>query len=194
MISRAASAILASSVIALSLPAVADPPAHAPAHGWRAKQKGQKHHHIGHSGYEWELDYGVRSGSCDRRAIATALGSVAGAYIANRVAEPENRTVATLIGAAAGALIGNRIGRNFDKPDEACLGHALELGNAGQAVSWTNEATGVSYRIVPGADRDRTGSTCREFNLTAIADYGRSSRQGLACESERGVWQIVERN
>lgn len=190
-ISRAASAILASSVIALSLPAVADPPAHAPAHGWRAKQKGQKHH-IGRSGHEWELDYGVQSGNCDRRAIATALGSVAGAYIANRVADRENRTVATLIGAAAGALIGNRIGRNFDKPDEACLGHALELGNTGQAVSWTNEASGVRYQVVPGADRDRAGSACREFSFTAVADYGRSTRQSLACESEPGVWQVVQ--
>lgn len=190
-ISRAALAILASSVVALSLPAVADPPPHAPAHGWRAKQNGQKHH-IGHGGYEWELDYGVQSGSCDRRAIATALGSVAGALIANRVADDDNRTVATLIGAAAGALIGNRIGRNFDKADEGCLGHALELGKTGQAVSWTNEATGVSYRVVPGADRDRDGAACREFNFTAVAGSEKSTRQGLACESERGVWQVVQ--
>ena len=190
-ISRAATAILASSLVALSLPAVADPPAHAPAHGWRAKQNRQKSY-VSHTGYEWELDYGVQSGNCDRRAIATALGGVTGALIANRVADSENRTVATLIGAAAGALIGNRIGRNFDKADEACLGHALEMAKPGQTVAWTNDDTGVSYQVVPGADRQRDGSMCREFNFTAVSGSERSSRLGLACESERGMWQVVQ--
>ena len=148
--------------------------------------------YVGRAGFEWERDYGVRSGNCDRRAIATALGSITGAYIANRVADAENRTVATLIGAAAGALIGNRIGRNFDKADEACIGHALELGEAGRPVSWTNDDTGVSYQVVPGADRDRSGATCREFTFTAVAGSDRSTRQGLGCESEPGVWQIVQ--
>lgn len=182
--------IIASLGFALSVPALAQPPAHAPAHGYRAKQKNQARF-TGHAGYEWELDYGIKGGNCDRRAIATALGSITGALIANRVAD-ENRTVATLIGAAAGALIGNRIGRNIDKADEACIGHALELGESGKPVNWTNDETGVTYRVVPGADRNRNGSTCREFTFTAIAGSDRSERQGLGCESEPGVWQIVE--
>jgi surface antigen len=193
-ITRTASWILASTIVALSLPAIADPPSHAPAHGWRAKQAGLKGHggHMGRTGIEWELDYGVESGHCDRRAIATALGSVTGAFIANQVADGDNRTVATLIGAAAGALIGNRIGRHIDKADEACLGHALELAETGQSVSWTNESTGVAYQVIPGADRERDGVACREFSLMAVADSDRSRRQGLACQSERGVWQVVE--
>jgi surface antigen len=190
-ISKTASLILACTAIGLSLPVLADPPDHAPAHGWRAKQRGEKHH-VSHAGYEWEFDYGVQSGNCDRRAIGTALGSLTGAAIANRVADSDNRTVATLIGAAAGALIGNRIGRQFDKGDEACLGHSLELARAGQTVSWTNEVTGVAYQVVPGRDRDRDGSSCREFNLTAISGTTKSTRMGVACESERGVWQVVQ--
>ena len=38
-----------------------------------------------------------KAGNCDRRAIATALGSITGAFIANQVADGDNRTVATLI-------------------------------------------------------------------------------------------------
>lgn len=189
-ISKAASAILGSTIVALSLPVLADPPAHAPAHGWRAKQAGKKAH-VSRAGYEWELDYGIQAGNCDHRAIATALGGITGAVIANRVADGDNRTVATLIGAAAGALIGNRIGRQFDKADEACIGHALELGQRGQTVAWTNESTGVNYQVVPGADRDRDGTPCREFSLMAVSGSDRSRRQGLACESERGMWQVV---
>lgn len=190
-LSRAAVAILTCSALAVSLPAAADPPGHAPAHGYRAKQK-SRNVYVGHAGFEWELDYGVQSGNCDRRAIATALGGITGAVIANRVADGDNRTVATLIGAAAGALIGNRIGRNIDKADEACIGHALELGQAGKPVRWTNETTGVAYEVVPGSSRNRDGAACREFAFTAVNGSDRSTRQGLGCESEPGVWQIVQ--
>jgi surface antigen len=117
---------------------------------------------------------------------------VVGGVIANRVAEPENRTVATIIGIAAGAFIGNRIGRQIDKSDEACIGHALELGATGRIVAWNNESTGVSYQLKPGANLKRDGSPCREFSLTAVAGSERSTRQGLACESERGGWEIVQ--
>ncbi len=183
--------IIASLAIALTAPAFAQPPSHAPAHGFRAKQRNQVKY-VGHAGFEWERDYGIRSGNCDRRAIATALGGITGALIANRVADEDNRTVATLIGAAAGALIGNRIGRNIDKADEACVGHALELGETGQPVRWTNEDSGVSYQVVPGAARDRDGSACREFTFTAVSGTERSTRRGLGCESEPGAWQIVQ--
>ncbi len=162
---------------------IAAPPPHAPAHGYRAK-------HVGHTGYEWASDYGIRSGTCDRKAVATVLGSMAGALIGNRVAEPENRTVATIVGAVAGALIGNRIGREFDGADQACFGHALELGESGQLVKWSNDST--MYRMIPGADRDRNGSSCREFTLLAIAGSDQTTRQGLACQSGRGEWEIVE--
>jgi surface antigen len=190
--SRSVPSLTATLVIAVSLPALAQPPAHAPAHGFRAKQKDQTHVvFVGRAGHEWDLDYGIKSGNCDRRAIATALGGITGALIANRVAD-ENRTVATLIGAAAGAFIGNRIGRNIDKADEACIGHALELGETGRPVNWKNEDTGVTYQVVPGADRQRNGSLCREFTFTATTGSDKSTRQGLGCETEAGVWQIVE--
>jgi surface antigen len=189
-------AALAALAIALAAPVMAQPPAHAPAHGFRAKQKQRQPTvqvvFVGHAGSEWEQDYGITSGNCDRRAIGTALGGLTGALIANQVADGDNKTVATLIGAAAGALIGRRIGRNIDKADEACIGHALELGEAGKPVNWTNEDTGVNYQVVPGADRSRNGSTCREFTFTAVSGSDRQTRQGLGCESEPGVWQIVE--
>lgn len=43
--------------------ALADPPPHAPAHGWR-----QKHdpYYGGYTGYRWHDDYGIREGLCDR--------------------------------------------------------------------------------------------------------------------------------
>lgn len=106
----------------LSLPTLADPPAHARAHGWRAK-------HVGHTGNEWELDYGVVSGTCNRKAVVTVLGGITG---------------------------------------------------------------GVSYQLSPGVDRNLNGEECREFDLLAISGSDSQTKRGLACESVRGVWAIVE--
>lgn len=181
-----ASSFVLFSVIALSsVAAVAQPPDHAKAHGWRAK-------HVGYTGVEWDLDYGISTGFCDRQAVATVIGGVVGGVIANRVADGDNRKIATIIGAAAGALIGNRIGRELDEADQACMGHALELGKVGQTVSWSNETTGVRYQLTPGADSRRNGAACRGFTLMSVAGNNRSSREGVACQSSRGVWDIVQ--
>ena len=168
--------------------AVADPPAHAPAHGWRKQHGG---HYVGRTGVQWEHDYDISSGRCNRDAIGAVVGGVVGGVIAHRVGE-ENPAVATIIGAAAGALIGHRIGRELDERDRGCFGHALEIGEAGRPVIWTNESTGVRYEMAPGADRQRDGAACREFTLVAVVGAERSTRRGLACQSQPGAWQVAE--
>ena len=174
---------------ALSAPAVADPPAHAPAHGWRKKNDAR---YVGHTGKHWEHDYGILSGSCNRQAVATAIGGVVGAVVGARVAEPESRTIAALIGAAAGAFIGNRIGRHLDEADRGCVAHALEVGSTGQRVTWTNESTGVHYEMTPGRDRRHDGAACRDYTLRAVAGAQTSTERGLACQSREGAWEVIE--
>lgn len=173
---------------ALTAPAIAGPPDHAPAHGWR---KQHDPFYVGYTGRRWGDDYGIVSGHCNREAVATVLGGVVGAVIGSRVADAEDRAVATIIGAAAGALIGNRIGRKLDEADRGCVGHALEIGKPGQHITWTNESSGVHYDMVPGEDRERNGVPCREFTLVAVSGSAKSSKRGLACQSQSGVWKIA---
>jgi surface antigen len=175
------------SALAVCAASFAQPPAHAPAHGWRKKHDPS---YAGYNGQQWERDFDIASGSCNRQEIATVIGAVAGGAIANRVAD-EHRTVATIVGAIAGAVIGNRIGRELDDADRSCFGHALEIGTAGQRVTWTNDATGLRYELSPGADRPRGGATCREYTLvTGVGRRDRASHTGLACRSAQGAWQI----
>ena len=176
-------------VAAWSAAAFADPPSHAPAHGWRQKHDA---YHIGYSGKRWDHDYGILAGHCNREAVATVLGGVIGGVIGSKVGDGDNRSVAIIIGAAAGALIGNKIGRELDDADRSCFGHALEVGKPGQTVAWANEETGVQYEMVPGATSDEYGDTCREYTLRAIAGDRKSVRQGTACETEAGVWNVVK--
>ena len=169
--------------------ALADPPSHAPAHGWRKKHDP---YYVGYTGRRWEHDYGILSGRCNREAIATVLGAVVGGAIGSRVGDDENRTVATVIGAMAGALIGNKIGREMDEADRSCIGHALEVAKPGQVVSWTNQSSGVEYQMIIEPGNDRIGKNCREYALFAIAGDKKSFQRGIACQSEPGTWTFNE--
>jgi surface antigen len=144
----------------LATPVLADPPAHAPAHGYRNKA----HKHRGYTGVEWEQDYGVESGRCNTDTVLAAIGAVGGAVIGNRSAAPENRTIATIAGAVIGGVIGNEIGEAIDDGDRACMGHSLEVGAAGHVVTWTNPRTHVVHELTPV--RNLAGG-CRVFKYRA---------------------------
>jgi surface antigen len=170
---------------------LADPPSHAPAHGWRMKNDP---HYRGYSGKQWPTDYGILSGRCNREAVATVLGGMAGAAIGSSVGDDDDRAVAVIIGAAAGALIGNRIGRELDEADRACVGHALEIGKTGQILAWVNKSTGVSYEMTVLTDASGQDNACRQFALSADLGKTKSSKQGRACHSGQGVWEIDGQN
>jgi surface antigen len=180
--------LLAMTLTLVSLPASADPPAHAPAHGWRKKHDAS---YVGYTGATWERDYEVTTGHCDREQIGAVLGGVAGGAVGAKVAAPEDRAVGVLIGAVAGALIGAKIGRDLDDGDRSCFGHVLEIVRPGERVAWDNPATGVSYILVPGTGRRESAATCRDFTVVATRGGEKSTRKGVACRTGRGVWKIT---
>jgi surface antigen len=171
-----------------SLEALADPPAHAPAHGWRKKHDP---YYVGYTGTRWERDYDVASGHCNREEIGAVLGGVAGGVVGSKVASPDNRLVGIIIGTAAGALIGAKIGRELDEGDRGCFGHSLEIVRPGERVTWENRGSGVRYALVPGAGRTDGPRACRDFVLEAIAPTGQSRRSGRACQQSPGVWKVM---
>ena len=180
-----ATLLMTAAVAAWAGAAFADPPAHAPAHGWRKKHDP---YYVGYTGVSWERDYEISSGRCNREEIATVVGGIVGGVIANRVAE-EHRAVGTIVGVIAGATIGNRIGKELDEADRGCFGHALEIAQPGQRITWANPASGLSYEMSPGAGNTRNGAQCREYTLVTIAGRQRSTQTGVACQSQPGVWQ-----
>jgi surface antigen len=162
-------------VLALPCVALATPPSWAPAHGWRKKNDPA---YAGYSGREWDYDYGVRTGSCDRGRIGQVLGGVvggvAGGAIGAEVAKgSEHREVAIVVGTVIGAAIGSDIGRRMDKTDRSCVGHSLELADYGQSVKWTNPNTRVTYQLTP-LDAERGDDGCRRFRLIAHGNFGLS--------------------
>lgn len=173
----------------LAAPAMADPPAHAPAHGYRDKGKNKSAgRYKGYTGVEWEEDYGVRSGRCNTDTVLAAVGAVGGAVIANRTASPENRTIATIVGAVAGGLLGNAVGDAIDDGDRGCMGHALEVGAIGQRISWTNPRTRVAYALTPVADLK---DGCRRFEYRPGANA--KAETMVACRRDGAAWAIRPR-
>lgn len=177
--------VAAIALAAASTAALADPPDHAKAHGWRKKNDPN---YAGYTGKKWENDYGIVSaGRCDTDKVLTAVGGVAGGIIGAKTSSAENRTVAIIAGTAIGAIIGNQIGRQIDRGDQACMGHALELGVNNKVVVWDNPRTGVAYRLTPVGD---AGNGCRRFNLEANANGKRERGERIACRTGDGRWEL----
>lgn len=165
----------------VAAPVLADPPSHAPAHGWRKKHDP---YYRGYTGKQWERDYGIIDGRCNREAVGAVLGGVVGGVVGSNVGKGDGRAVAIVVGTVIGAAIGAKIGRDLDDADRACIGHALELGRAGQPVRW--EAEGVHYAVVP---QDASGG-CRRYTLTSERDGKKVKSDGRACRRDDGSWAI----
>jgi surface antigen len=171
----------------LCLPSLADPPDHAKAHGWRKKHEGA---YVGYTGKEWERDYGIVEGRCDRDDIGTVAGAVVGGAIGSQVGDESHRAVAIVIGSVLGAVVGREIGRDLDERDRACVGHSLELVKIGQRVRWTNVQTGVGYLLTPVAAASGDAAGCRRFTLkTTFGSKARTSER-LACRTGEGTWML----
>jgi surface antigen len=169
----------------------AEPPPWAPAHGWRKKYDP---HYVGYEGRRWPSDYGVLRGSCNREAIGAVLGAAVGGAIGSRVGQGDERAVATVVGVVLGAVVGAQIGRSMDEEDRACMGHALELSEAGRPVYWQNERSGAQYVLTPLGETAGQGSRpCRDFQLEVRLGSKRDLSRQRACRNGDGSWSLGRR-
>lgn len=179
---RSGSGLLAGLLLFTLASAWAQPPAHAPAHGWR---KQHDPYYMGYTGKQWDRDYGIVAGKCNREAVGAVLGGVIGGAIGSQIGKGDGNKVAIIVGTALGALIGAKAGREADQSDAACIGHALELAKDGQSVTWHDDA-GTRYRIKPLKGFSQDGLPCRNFELTVAGKI----RSGSACQTQPGTWQL----
>jgi surface antigen len=166
--------VAAALLAALSLPALCDPPSHAPAHGWRKKNDP---YYVGYTGRKWRDDFGVASGRCDAARLGAELGASAGAGIGAAV----GGDTGAVIGAIAGVLIGARADERMQPVDRGCVSHALDIGADNRPVTWTNPDSGERYTVTPRAMVRKNGQNCREL------DWSGGVRQTV-CLAVDGGW------
>lgn len=176
--------------ICFSVPVYADPPSHAPAHGWRKKHDP---YYVGYNGRNWLRDYGVISGRCDREAISTVIGGVVGGAIGSTVGKGDNRVVAIILGTVVGAVIGNQIGKKMDESDRGCIGHALELSRDNRPVYWENPNSGLNYTVTPISSFTANGLKCRNYDLSIKGNGFNQTQREQACLENSGNWQSVRK-
>jgi len=167
-------------------PVLADPPDHAPAHGWRKKHDPDYRGYRGYGGREWDRDYGVLEGRCSAEAVGAVVGGTIGGVVGSGIGEGDGRRIATVLGTVIGAVIGANVARDITDLDRACIGHALELSGDRHRVVWDNPRTHIHYELVPVRTFRSDGRDCREFDL--VFDKHRERRS--ACDSGGGRWQM----
>jgi len=167
--------------------AMADPPSHAKAHGWRKKHDPS---YSGYRGRQWTHDYGVVSmGRCNTDAVLGVAGAAVGGLVGARASrdnpDSTERAIAVVVGSAIGAVVGSRIGQHIDNTDRACMGHALELAAVGHAVRWDNGD--MRYELSPIKN---LGGNCREFRFKVSGSQVSHDAAHVACTQGDGSWSL----
>lgn len=192
------SAALAAFTLSTALPAAADPPPWAPAHGYRAKHgddgpgRGKGKGRGGRDRHDdsYVIPFGIGSGVCDREQLGAVLGGALGAGIGREIGGRDAGPAATLGGAILGAVIGGSIGRRMDDTDQHCAGQALEYAEEGQIVRW-RDPDGAEYRISPlRTFETSTNRFCREFRSWAVIAGREEETVGTACRDVDGRWRL----
>jgi surface antigen len=160
------------------------PPPWAPAHGYRAHQRGAQ------TAYAPPFDIGL--GSCNRELLGSLLGAAAGGLAGSQIGDGRGQLAAVAGGTLLGFLMGGTIGRNMDEVDQNCVGQVLEHAGDGQQIAWNNPQTGAQYQVVPtqtvqGAD----GRYCREYTATSVVSGRNQQTYGRACRQPDGSWKLV---
>jgi surface antigen len=187
----AALVVLLSSFWALE-PAFSDPPAWAPAHGWRAKQKYKYNDKKRYHEPVYAAPYDIDVGRCNRDVLGAVLGGATGAALGSTVGKGDGRSAAIIGGTIIGIIVGGNIGRYMDDVDQNCVGQVLEHAEDGQAIRWNDPNDGRRYQVMPTRTIETdTGRYCREYTTTSVVGGKVQEVYGRACRQPDGSWQLV---
>lgn len=117
---KIALAIAAATMAVTATPVMADPPAHAPAHGKRAKDRAAIYDARGYyltprrvtrDSYIWKGRDGKYYCKRDNGTTGLVIGAGVGALAGHELAGRGDKTLGALLGAAVGGVIGREIDR-----------------------------------------------------------------------------------
>lgn len=116
--------LAAAAASVLAGPALAQPPSHAPAHGYRAKQayaagyrdgaRYDNRYYADRAYYGSQGSRAYNDGYCrkDSNAEGTIIGAVGGGVLGNVLGKRGDKTLTTVVGAGLGGLIGREVDRS----------------------------------------------------------------------------------
>jgi surface antigen len=106
-----------------------------------------------------------------------------------------SRVPAGVYTAAISGLIGNRIAAALGDTDRerayAAQIQALESGQSGAPVNWSNPDSSRRGTVVPGPEYRQAGATCRSYTHTVYIDGRPQSARRTACRNSDGTWNPI---
>ena len=116
---RSILALAAATLIVPATAVIADPPDHAPAHGYYKKKGKYKQHdryrdaqYIRSDSRVWRGDDGRYYCKRDNGTTGLIIGAAVGGLAGNEIAGRGDKTLGAILGAAGGALLGREIDRS----------------------------------------------------------------------------------
>ena len=166
-------------LMAIALPAMADPPFWAPRRGAPPPPPPPTPY--------------VSQGACDRTAIGAVLGAAAGGLVGSQVGDPNSQAATTIGGVLVGAFVGGVIGHSMDRSDQACAGQALEYAPDRRTVVWQGQQQN-GYWVTPTRSYQASNQRyCRDYKSAAVIGDRGHHTSGTACRADDGSWKVVKR-
>ena len=131
----------------------------------------------------------------EKETAGTVIGGVGGAVLGSQVGHGSTRLVATAAGTLLGAWIGNSVGKSLDRADQQyatqTANSALERYPDGQASTWKNPNSGHSGSTTPTRTYQTADGPCREYQTSVVIDGRTQTAYGTACRQPDGSWKVV---
>jgi surface antigen len=131
---------------------------------------------------------GIGGGELGGTLVGAGLGGLAGSQIGGG----SGKLIATALGVVVGGFVGNRIGNSLDKGSIAYANQttqqALEVGQPGQELPWSNPQNGNHGYVVAQAPYRQANTFCREYTQTVFIGGQQQQAVGTACRNPDGSW------
>jgi surface antigen len=126
-------------------------------------------------------------------AVGAGTGAVVGGLVGS-LARGAGSGWVIAAGAVVGAVIGGILGHSMDSTDNANINTALDKNSINEPANWTNDKTGVWYKIIPTSDvMVYHGNVyCRHYVAYGHYKGKMVETKGIACRNEAGMWQQVK--
>jgi len=132
----------------------------------------------------------VCRGSNNGAILGGAIGGATGAAIGATASHHHSWEAATG-GAILGVLLGSAVGHAVDAGDQYCTTQAVIAAPVGRPVYWTNPTYGRQYQVVPLRQYRAWGTTCRDYQASALVNGRWQQVRGTTCLQPDGSWQPV---
>lgn len=137
-----------------------------------------------------------QSGGINKEQVGTIGGAILGGVLGSKVGKGTGNGIAIGAGTLLGAYLGSETGKSLDRADMNFYNRtsqkALETGQPGETLPWSNPKTGNRGTVTPQRYYQQDdGRYCREYQQSITVGGKKQEGYGTACRQPDGSWEVV---